>query len=251
MKICDPLEARQEFKFMKYMNWGITLGVFILLILTLRLFLNLFFADLIAIAVVFCLYFFFLNKRIIAIKCNGCGKIIETNTPWVCGACGAKNRQVYDYPFVNHCVSKFCNYYEPKAYRCHHTGCGELIFLSDDKSEINVAQCLNMPDKPKQAEKKDKHAEEVAKEQKGVKIAELKVQRAELEVKLKGFNASLEPPKLKTKAERLRSGLHNRKELDEEVRRLKAEADKEFAGNDAELKKRYLDIEAEARELLF
>ena len=248
MKTCDPLKARQQFKVMKYMNWGTALGVFVLLVLTLHHFLNFFFSDIIAIAVVFCLYFFFLKKRVVVIKCDGCGKIIETNTPWVCGECGAKNRRVYDYPFINRCGSKFCGY-EPKAYLCHHVGCGKLNFLSNDKSEISAAKCINMPDKPKPVIR-DEHAEAVAKEQKNLKIAELKVQRAELEVKLKGFNETLEPPKPKSIKERLRSRVNSRIELDDEVRLLKAEADKKFPDNEFEREKMHRQIDDDAREFL-
>ena len=94
------------------------------------------------------------------------------------------------------------------------------------------------------------HEGEVAKKKREVELAELSVKKAKFEVELKGYKENLEPPKMKTVGERLRGRVHSKTELDDEVRRLKAEADKEFAGNELEREKRYRQIEDEARELL-
>jgi hypothetical protein len=81
-------------------------------------------------------------------------------------------------------------------------------------------------------------------------LAELSVKKAKIDVELHGYKETLEPPKMKTVGERLRGRVHSKTELDDEVRRLKAEADKEFADDPIEREKRYRQIEDEARELL-
>ena len=240
MKTCDPQEARQRFKVMKHMNWGITIGVFIFLVLALHLFFNFFFADIIAIAVAFCLYFFFLNKRFIAIYCKGCGKIIETNTPWICGACGAKIRRVYDYPFIHQCASKFCNY-EPKAYRCHHADCGKPIFLSEDKSEINIARCLNMPETPQPVKKKkeNKIYRETTELQEGIQIGKLKVEKAKIDLELIGLKENLEPKKTKTAFEELEEYYKGMMGNEDAAKKWHAAIDAEFPDDKDEREKRH------------
>jgi hypothetical protein len=103
--------------------------------------------------------------------------------------------------------------------------------------------------KPKPG-KRDPYEDEIAKKKRVVELSELDVKKAKIDVELKGYKETLEPPKMKTVGERLRSRVHSKSELDAEVRRLKEEADKEFAGDEAGRAKRYLEIDAEARELL-
>jgi hypothetical protein len=92
--------------------------------------------------------------------------------------------------------------------------------------------------------------EELVKLDKGIQLTERMVKKAELDVKLKGYKDVLEPIKPKSKGERLRSGVRNRTELDDEVRRLKIEADKELPNDKEAREKRYREIDDEARELL-
>jgi len=42
-------------------------------------------------------------------------------------------------------VSLWSRDVEPKAYKCHHDGCGELIFLGSDRQKENFAHCATMP----------------------------------------------------------------------------------------------------------
>jgi hypothetical protein len=102
-------------------------------------------ADAITITILFFAYRIFWNKRAIWIRCPHCEKKIGSNTPWVCGACDAKNENPDDFPFLHRCQS--CGV-EPKAYQCHHLKndekpCRKLIFLTDDESMRNYAYCLN------------------------------------------------------------------------------------------------------------
>jgi hypothetical protein len=76
------------------------------------------------------------------------------------------------------------------------------------------------------------------------------VKKAELDVQLKGFKDILEPVKTKTLKERLRSGVFSKTELEDEVRRMKAEADEQFKNDPAGLKRRYMTIDDEATNLL-
>ena len=257
MQTYDPLKAREQFKFMVRMNWLIAVAVFVPLVFILQMMLPFFVADAIAIGFVFCLFFYFLRKRTIAIQCPRCENIIETNTPWRCGVCGKTNLRVYDYPFVSHCENERCRC-EPKAYKCHHKLCGALIFFSADKSELNYAQSLNFHEQPapvpapmvEPKNKTDGFAEAVAKRERNIKLKGLDVKETELDVVLKGLKEQLTPIKPKSLKDRLRSGVFSKSELDDEVRKMKAEADKEFADDEPALERRYAVIEAEARELI-
>lgn len=248
MQTCDPLQVRQWFKLRDALNIAAVIVGFIVLDAILWLVAGGFIGGSVSIAVMFCVYFFILHKRTIGIECPSCQNFIETNTPWICGYCGAQNLHTDDFPFVGQCET--CKA-EPKAYQCHHKGCGTLIFFTKDRQEINFAKCVNIPvpTRPTRV-KKDKDAEEMAKLEKGIQLTERMVKKAELDVKLKEFKDVLEPIKSKSKGERLRSGVRSRTELEDEVRRLKAETDKEFPNDMDARKKRYLEIDDEARGLL-
>jgi hypothetical protein len=246
MQTCKPSEARQWFKLRGAVNWVVTIVIFIPLCFVLMQFLDEWLAGAIAIGAAFCLYFFVLDKRAIGIECPHCQKYIETNTPWICGYKGCRNENVDDFPFVYRC--EHCSA-EPKAYKCHHRECGKLIFLSKDRIEINYAQCVNLPVKSKPAGK-GRRLDPVAELNEGIHVTKLKVDKAKLDVELKGLNATLEPVKFKTIKERLRSGVMSKSELDDEVRRMKAEADEEFKNDPVGREKRYRQIEEEATGLL-
>jgi hypothetical protein len=241
MQTYDPLQARQWFKLRAPVNWAITIVVFIPLVFLLQNMLPVFIADVIAIALVFCLFFFFLHKRAIAIECPHCGKYIQTNTPWVCGVCGVKNLRVDDFPFVNRCENKECGC-EPKAYKCHYLDCGELIFLSHDKSEINYAQCVNMPEKSRPVTK-SKSQNKVADLHEAIQVGELQVKKAKIDAELKGITAELEPPKRKTAFEELEEYYKGMMGNEDAAKKWKAAIDEEFKTNDDERKKRHLVVD--------
>ncbi len=159
-----------------------------------------FLAFLIALVPVFLLFFYGLDKRAIGIKCPHCGQFIESNTPWICGNKDTphRNDQVDEFPFINHC--QHCGF-TPKAYQCHH--CFKLIFLSEDKQVTAYAKCADIPakvPKPKPI-KKDPHEDAVAKKKRDVELAELEVKKAKIDVELKGYKETLEPPKSRTHKE--------------------------------------------------
>jgi hypothetical protein len=99
-------------------------------------------ADIIAMAVLFFVYFHLLDKRAIFIRCENpkCRRSIGTNTPWICGFsnCLKTNEHIDEYPFSNCC--EHCGT-APKAYKCHH--CGELIFLTLDRLTHSYARCVD------------------------------------------------------------------------------------------------------------
>ncbi|HVT27128.1 MAG TPA: hypothetical protein VHE81_03835 [Lacipirellulaceae bacterium] len=117
-------------------------------------------SDPIAIAITLYAYVAILTKQPLKIRCEHCHGYITTNTPWVCGFCGAKNDDVDEYPFVNKC--KHCGA-PPKAYKCHHSNCGELIYLSEDRLDANFAYCytrnVEAPPLPRQALRQEEQLE--------------------------------------------------------------------------------------------
>jgi hypothetical protein len=134
IRTSDPLQAWWCFRLREAENWLIVVIGFLVLNLGLWVFFHGFLASLIAIVVMFCLYFFVLDKRTIGIECPHCHKYIETDTPWRCGFCGRVNFQTDDAPFVGRCGNRQCGA-KPKAYQCHH--CGELIFFTNHSLKNN------------------------------------------------------------------------------------------------------------------
>jgi hypothetical protein len=191
----------------------------------------------------FCLFFFILNKRAIRIVCPYCAKYIETNTSWICGNKGCRNDRIDDFPFIYRC--EHCGSY-PKAYECHH--CGELIFFSEDQQRTGFARCASAPATSEPV--KDEHEIEIAKKKKVVQLSQLDLEKAKLDVELKGYKQTLEPQKPRGVRERLRSKVGSKTELDDEVRRLKTEADEEFLNDPVGREKRHRIIDDEARNLL-
>lgn len=239
MQTCETLKARQWFKFREPKNWAIILGCFIPAVWVFQHFINPFLVDVIAIAVATCIFFLFLHKRAIGIECPSCEKYILTNTPWICGFCGAKNFRVDDFPFVGRCGNKECGA-EPKAYQCHH--CDKLIFLTPDRQRFNFAKSVNIPDKSGPVRvKKDERAEVAAR----VQLKELKVKEAEFDVELKSLHQTLEGPKMKSIEELYRATIKN----EDNARRLRAEIDEEFKNDEDERKRRHLVVDMIMREM--
>lgn len=222
--------------------------VFVPLVFVLQSLMNSFIADVIAISIAFCGYFFVLQKRAIAVMCPQCNGYIETNTPWKCGnmECQKTNLKVGDFPVINHC--EHCEV-EQKAFECPH--CRKPIYLGEDKLKTIYATFTKEPGKNKpQRVKIDKISGKVFKQQeeKHDLLHELELTR--LKGDLMDAKSKIEPVKPKSKAESLRSNVGRKTELDDEVKRLKAEADKEFAGDEPSRLRRHAEIDAEARELL-
>lgn len=136
----DPLTAKLRFKLRSLLNCAIILGLFIPLEFV---FANLrapWTAHCVTIAILFYLYFFVLDARAIGIKCPHCERYLASNTPWICGFCGENVMETDEFPFIHRC--EHCQT-ETKTYMCHHRDCGKLIFLTEDKLELNYATCLN------------------------------------------------------------------------------------------------------------
>ncbi len=154
-------------------------------------------ADPIAIGLSLYTYVAILSKQPIKIRCDNCHGYIATNTPWVCGFCGAKNDDVEEYPFVHKC--KQCSA-PPKAYRCHHSNCGKLIYLSEDRLDANFAYCYSknaeMPVPTRQAMR----GEEILEKEHVLKLARLETDLSELTKKP-------EPVQLKSLSEQKREKL--------------------------------------------
>jgi len=241
MQTCDPFKARQAFKLRFWKNIGIALGVFVSLVWILQFFLSFFLTDVIALAVAFILFFFYLRKRIFGITCSGCTNYIETDTPWKCGHCGTNNIQVYDFPFVNRCGNNDCEL-EPKAYKCHH--CGQMIFLSNDRNENNFAQCVNMKEIPKPVlGQKDANVDELAKRMKDIKITELDIQKAKLDIEHNALKADLEPKKVKTPYQELEEYYLSMVGNEEAARKWRVAIDEEFKLDKDEREKRHIIVD--------
>ena len=242
MQTCDPLKARQWFKWRAPINWAISIVAFIPLVFILQNLLPFVVADVIALALVFCLFFFFLHKRAIAIECPHCHKHIETNTPWICGNKDkhCRNDQVDDFPFIHRC--QHCDFI-PKAYQCHH--CGELIFLSKDKQETGCAKCADIPAQSKPV-KKDPTAGKASKQntEKSDLLHELEVTKIRGEIKKE--KASLEPPKAKTIEDKYRVIIKD----EDDAQKLRVSIDEECKNDPVERAKRHAMVDAIMRETL-
>jgi predicted RNA-binding Zn-ribbon protein involved in translation (DUF1610 family) len=202
-----------------------------------------FLASVIAIATATCLLFIILHNRAIAIHCPHCGKYIETNTPWICGnkECGYQNNRVDVFPFIYRCER--CSNY-PKAYQCHHTGCGKLIFFTKDEQQSGYARGANVPAPEKPKPVKDTYETEVAKEKAEIEVIRLKVEKAKLSVELKDHEKALAPKK---SIEEIYRGIV-KNEMD--ARRVKAYIDVEFKDDETERMRQYRIVDAIMRSLL-
>jgi hypothetical protein len=252
MQTCDPLEARQWFKLREAVNFAVVIGGFIVLDAILWPVAGGFIAGTVSIVVMFCVFFFILHKRTIGIRCPRCQNFIETNTPWICGVCGAHNLCTDDFPFVGRCQK--CRA-EPKAYQCHHKKCGELIFFTKDRQEINFAKCVNIPvpKRPIRVEK-DEHMEEMVKLDKGIQLTERKVKKAELDVKLKEFKDVLEPQKPRTQKDATEESFASFEDRNmtgaEIVRRKKAENAEKYKNDPVKLEQQNRLVDQWGRENL-
>lgn len=179
MFVRNPLSGKWRFTMRTSNNFIIIVGVFIVFaLLSARFSTGLvpWITDIIAAGILFYLYRIFLNKRAIKIACPHCFEFIRSNVPWTCGFCHKKNTRTDEFPFVNRCEHEDCGA-EPRAYKCHHDGCGELIFLTEDHLKDNYACCANAP-------VEDKAKKEVAFQEQEKKAKEHEITMVELNTRL-------------------------------------------------------------------
>ena len=141
--LMNPKNAKLRFRLRTLTNLLLVICIFIALLLVLGQFFTYGLVTVVAIAAMFYLYFFILDKRAIKMQCGQCQKLISSNVPWLCGFCQKNNRKVDEFPFLYQC--EHCGA-EPKAYKCHH--CGGLIFLTEDELKVNYASCPGTDVKP-------------------------------------------------------------------------------------------------------
>jgi hypothetical protein len=243
----NPQSAKLRFKFRTLNNWLIVVGIFVLVAAVFDSFI----ADTVAIAVLCYLYFFILDKRPIRFRCNNiCKKIILSNTPWVCRACGSTNMDANTYSFLNRCKNEECGV-EPKAYRCHHKGCGGMIFFTEDEDDTNYASALNSPAEAPEPDERDtkRQAHEESKED-----MEAEIEMAELKEKLRKIREEAKKAKAKKKTkfqeaeEKFREFFNGHMSVEDIADELRAEAARKYKDNPDRLQKAYEVIDAFVRE---
>ena len=179
------------------------------------------------------------DKRPIRMACPKCNRIILSNTPWFCAECEHQNRNTTDFPFVHKCEK--CGT-EPKAYRCHHSPCSEILFFSEDKDATNYTYRLNFPG---EAPKLDERTIKLAKSQEIKEDKREEVAIAELDLQLKEINEQIKGPKIKTPLEQKIEMADRFYEasmgIDEHCRKRRAEA-AELYKNDPERYKKANDV---------
>lgn len=244
---CTPAKARQVFKFRPYQNLALGAGAFVLPFGLLLPFLNFWFAGGIALVPAFCLYFY-LEGRVIFIKCPHCRQDVDTNTPWLCGYKGCRNENVdHQHPFIHEC--EHCRFI-PKAYVCHH--CGEPIYLTSDRQKLHLAKSLGAPEPPRASkldEKAARHSEEILDLKHEVAVNTLKKQAEDIQKQAASPVAKTPRQELE---EKIRSVINQGMDREALACQFRAEADAEFA-KDRDVHKRnqmYAAIEDAFRELL-
>lgn len=189
-------------------------------------------------------YFYILwEKRPIHLVCRNCGKIILSNTPWFCVVCNQPNTNATEFPFVHKC--EHCGA-EPKAYRCHHPVCKQLIFLTADKDKANYAFRLKSPN---EKSKKDKRARqlkenqqikedrdhEIAMAQSDLTLVDLKRRHKLIKSQLK---ATKTKPPIEAKRENLKDFFGSSVSAEQAAREQKAVNAEDCKNNPSERKRR-------------
>src|SRR5689334_1988385 len=88
----SPRTARLRFRLRPLSNWLFCMIIFAVAAILLALIVPVPFvwlADALAIAILFYINFFVLDKRAINIRCPHCGDYLLGNAPWNCGNCKA------------------------------------------------------------------------------------------------------------------------------------------------------------------
>ena len=195
-------------------------------------------------------YYFYVvwEKRPIRLKCKGCHKTITSSTPWICSTCKQVNTRVNDFPFVYKCER--CGA-EPKAYRCHHKECGNMIFLTEDHDSTDFAYRVNSEAPVSESEKEDaarKSKLQTAEDQKQEMRQMIELKKSEKE--LVDLHEQLEAKKKKTPEEILKNELETQSGWMEAAAKLKAKKAKELAGDAAAIKLMEKNIDTIARKHL-
>lgn len=193
-----PKTSRSRFKLRTIHNFVALFAIFIVLVAVISMVSSMWsfpmlMGDAIAFGIVYYLFTLW-DKRPIGMECNHCGKYLASNTPWVCGYCKKPNTNANDYPFLGPCAH--CGN-EPKAYKCHHKDCGQLIFFSEDMDGSNYAYCLNSPNESAA----DPRTLKVIEREESKQEKEHALLMAELDTKLKDAKAKLDGPKIKSPRE--------------------------------------------------
>jgi hypothetical protein len=188
----NPQNAKWNFKFRMLVNFAYVLAVFVPVVVVASFLNGGAIIIMISIGVAYFVFFHVLADRAIAIKCPNCSKTLMTNTPWVCGFCQHKNTRANEFPFIHRCEPSGGCGADIKTYKCHHTGCEKLIFLTEDHQEENYAYAYRevtpVPDKAK---------EEINKQQKDKRDLEHQLMMTRLTAELNEAKRTVDPPKEK------------------------------------------------------
>lgn len=138
-----------------------------------------------ALAIGFTYFLYVLAEKVpIRIRCNGCKKVVLSNTPWI-GACTHQNKDSGIYSFLNRCGHEGCGM-EPKTYKCHH--CGDLLYLTEDEDKSNVAVSLTIPPEPQILNERERttqqHDDAKLKKEREIELKKLEAQIKEIETRL-------------------------------------------------------------------
>lgn len=144
-------------------------------------FIGMLIGDVVAIGFTYFLYVL-AEKTPIRIRCNGCSKVILSNTPWICGICKQPNKDATTYSFLDRCGNEGCGI-ETKTYECHH--CGDLIYLTEDNDKTNVAVSMTIPAEPQIITKREraaqKHEDAKLEKQREIELKKLEAEIKEIE----------------------------------------------------------------------
>jgi hypothetical protein len=232
----DPQSAKFRLGLRPALNWLLVITIFVAVAAAFDNWI----CDVVAAIILYFLLTSFLERRAIRFNCPGCKKVILSNTPWVCGACGEINRNTKAHSFLANCNNQVCGV-EPKAYRCHHKRCGHMIYLTADHDDTNYASCLNaeserpMPDEP------DERAEKVKTDSENIEDKEREIRMAELEEKLRKIREQSKEPKIKSKFEQKKEAFDDFFEgamgMREYAQKKRAEAAEKYKNDPESLKR--------------
>jgi len=183
-------------------------------------------------------YYIFLrwNQHPLRLRCKGCRGTVLCSTPWICGECGHKNLDVFNFPLIHECES--CHY-PPKAYRCHH--CGELIFLTDDKDKRHFACRVGSEEVPPP----NQHALKLKQLQEEKEAKEARLSIAEIEGELSDIRRRVQQNRTtgKTPKEIIQEGVDRIMRWEDAELEIIADVKKRHKGNATAIKRRLAALE--------
>lgn len=197
--------------------------------------------DAIALAAAYYLYVAW-SIRPIKLKCPNCGKLVLSNTPWVCGDCDYVNAKPTEYPFVYHCGNTECGA-EPKSYTCHH--CEKPIFLSDDRDKKGSAiRFVPEVDDHEHRVKELKQRREIKSEKREIALVDKDLAETRKQVRILKGHA-----KGKGLKDELKKGVDSQMELEEATVELEATYREKYKDNKPMLKRMLMALKAKADQL--